>query len=107
MSKQSLSYSDARPIRVLGPLVWRPVILKSGPEMEPSLLWVVAAVGQPDLVATIKAGLLTLEQYQSRNGLVPLNVNPDNGYISTENAGAIGCQFMVHPYPLPLLAANG
>ncbi len=49
----------------------------------------VAAVGQPDLVATIKAGLLTLEQYQSRNGLVPLNVNPDNGYISTENAGAL------------------
>lgn len=47
-----------------------------------------AATFDPELVNEIKAGLVTLGRFQSRNGLVPLNVNPDNGTISTENAGA-------------------
>ena len=47
------------------------------------------ASGDPQLIATVRAGLRTLGQYQSRNGLIPLNVNPDSGYISTENAGAV------------------
>lgn len=47
------------------------------------------ATGHPDLLAVTKASLATLGQFQSRNGLVPLNVNPDTGYISTENAGAL------------------
>ncbi len=48
-----------------------------------------AVTGDTALLAGIKAGLITLGQYQSRNGMIPLNVNPDSGYISTENAGAL------------------
>lgn len=47
-----------------------------------------AVTGNAELLDEIKASLITLGHYQSRNGLVPLNVNPDNGVISTENAGA-------------------
>lgn len=41
------------------------------------------------LLDCVKASLVTMGQYQSSNGLVPLNVNPDSGFISTENAGAL------------------
>jgi GH15 family glucan-1,4-alpha-glucosidase len=47
------------------------------------------ATGSAALLDATKASLITMAQYQSHNGLVPLNVNPDNGYISTENAGAL------------------
>jgi GH15 family glucan-1,4-alpha-glucosidase len=47
-----------------------------------------AATGDTELLDEVRASLTTLGQYQSRNGLVPLNVNPDSGYISTENTGA-------------------
>ncbi|MCB0154982.1 MAG: glycogen debranching protein [Anaerolineae bacterium] len=45
--------------------------------------------GQSELVAAIRHSLVTLAAHQSRTGLIPLNVNPDSGYISTENAGAV------------------
>lgn len=45
--------------------------------------------GEPELIATARAALATLGKHQSARGLIPLNVNPDNGYISTENAGAV------------------
>jgi len=45
--------------------------------------------GDKDLIRAGKASLETLGRYQSRRGLIPLNVNPDTGYISTENAGAV------------------
>lgn len=45
--------------------------------------------GDEQLIATVRAGLRTLGAYQSQRGLIPLNVNPDTGYISTENAGAV------------------
>jgi glycogen debranching enzyme len=51
------------------------------------LLGAVAS-GEPELIAAGRAALETLGRYQSPRGLVPLNVNPDTGYISTENAGA-------------------
>ena len=47
------------------------------------------ATGDAELLEGTRASLVTMGQYQSHNGLVPLNVNPDNGYISTENAGAL------------------
>ncbi|MEZ4668261.1 MAG: glycoside hydrolase 100 family protein [Anaerolineae bacterium] len=47
------------------------------------------ASGDADLIATARATLLTLGKHQSGRGLIPLNVNPDSGYISTENAGAV------------------
>ncbi|MCA0452574.1 MAG: glycogen debranching protein [Chloroflexi bacterium] len=47
------------------------------------------ASGDAELIATVRAGLATLGAHQSQRGLIPLNVNPDNGYISTENAGAV------------------
>jgi hypothetical protein len=47
------------------------------------------STGDPDLQATCRAGLETMSAYQSRRGLIQLNVNPDTGYISTENAGAV------------------
>ncbi len=47
-----------------------------------------AANGETELIQTIRACLETLGRYQSPNGLIPLNVNPESGYISTENAGA-------------------
>ena len=48
-----------------------------------------AATGEPELLAAGRASLETMSAYQSRRGLIQLNVNPDTGYISTENAGAI------------------
>jgi len=45
-----------------------------------------AVIGDPGLLDVVKASLVTLGQYQSPNGLIPLNVNPASGYISTENA---------------------
>lgn len=47
------------------------------------------ATGDSELVAAGRASLETMSAYQSRRGLIPLNVNPDTGYISTENAGAL------------------
>ena len=47
------------------------------------------ATGDPSLLAAVKASLVTMARYQSPKGLVPLNVNPDNGTISTENAGSL------------------
>ncbi|PMP79585.1 MAG: glycogen debranching protein, partial [Roseiflexus castenholzii] len=48
----------------------------------------VVASGDPELIACSRAALETLGAAQSRRGLIPLNINPDTGYISTENAGA-------------------
>lgn len=53
-----------------------------------TLLGAVAA-GDPDLIATGRAAIETLATHQSPRGLIPLNVNPDTDYISTENAGAV------------------
>ncbi len=47
-----------------------------------------AASGIPELIAAGRSSLDTLGAHQSPLGLLPLNVNPDTGYISTENAGA-------------------
>ena len=47
-----------------------------------------AATGDPQLLAACRASLETLKTHQSSRGLIQLNVNPDSGYISTENAGA-------------------
>lgn len=45
--------------------------------------------GDEQLMTAARTSLETLGAYQSRRGLIPLNVNPDSGYISTENAGAV------------------
>jgi len=47
-----------------------------------------AVSGEPILVAAGRASLETLVSRQSHLGLIPLNVNPDTGSVSTENAGA-------------------
>src|SRR5262245_43315627 len=47
------------------------------------------ASGAPELIAACRCALETLGAHQSPRGLVPLNVHPDSGYISTENAGAV------------------
>lgn len=47
------------------------------------------ASGDADLIAAGRASLETMSRYQSRLGLIQLNVNPHNGYVSTENAGAV------------------
>ena len=47
------------------------------------------ATGDPDLFAAGRASLETMSRFQSRLGLIQLNVNPDTGYVSTENAGAV------------------
>lgn len=44
--------------------------------------------GESALIDAARASLTTLCDHQSERGLIPLNVNPDTGYISTENAGA-------------------
>ncbi len=41
-----------------------------------------------ELIAAGRHSLDTLSAYQSPLGLIPLNVNPDTGYVSSENAGA-------------------
>jgi len=48
-----------------------------------------ATTGDAALLAAGRASLELMSRYQSRRGLVQLNVNPDTGYISTENAGAV------------------
>lgn len=48
-----------------------------------------ATTGDPDLLAASRASLETMRAHQSRRGLIQLNVNPDTGYVSTENAGAV------------------
>jgi len=45
--------------------------------------------GDETLLAAGRASLEVMSQYQSRRGLIQLNVNPDTGYVSTENAGAV------------------
>src|SRR5690349_9748022 len=47
------------------------------------------ASGEAELIASGRAALDMLGAHQSPRGLIPLNVNPDTGYISTENAGAV------------------
>lgn len=46
------------------------------------------ASGDPDLIAAGRASLETIGNAQSCWGLLPLNLNPESGTISTENAGA-------------------
>jgi hypothetical protein len=45
--------------------------------------------GDPAFLQAGRASLETMGRYQSRLGLIQLNVNPDTGYVSTENAGAV------------------
>jgi len=45
--------------------------------------------GDSDLIAAAHASLVSLGAYQSSRGMVPLNINPDTGFVSTENAGAV------------------
>jgi glycogen debranching enzyme len=44
--------------------------------------------GDPALLAAGRASLETMSAHQSRRGMIQLNVNPDTGWVSTENAGA-------------------
>ena len=46
------------------------------------------AMNDSDLILAGRASLETMSMYQSSRGLIQLNVNPDTGYVSTENAGA-------------------
>ncbi len=48
-----------------------------------------AVTGDPSLITAGRASLETMSAHQSRRGLIQLNVNPDTGYVSTENAGAV------------------
>lgn len=48
-----------------------------------------ATLGDADLLAAGRASLETMGAHQSSRGLIQLNVNPDTGYVSTENAGAV------------------
>jgi len=52
------------------------------------------AIQDAGLIQTGRASLETLGAAQSERGLVPLNVNPDTGYVSTENAGACDSNLM-------------
>jgi len=45
--------------------------------------------GDQELIRSGRAALETLGKHQTGRGLIPLNVNPDTGYVSTENAGAV------------------
>jgi len=47
------------------------------------------ASGDPELQATSRCALETMRAYQSPRGLIQLNVNPDTGDVSTENAGSV------------------
>ena len=47
------------------------------------------ATGDEAFFAAGRASLEILGAHQSQRGLIPLNVNPDSGVISTENAGAL------------------
>ena len=46
------------------------------------------ATGDPQLLAAGRASLETMSAFQSERGMIQLNVNPDTGHVSTENAGA-------------------
>lgn len=48
-----------------------------------------SVTGDPQLLAAGRASLETMSRFQSPRGLIQLNVNPDTGYVSTENAGAV------------------
>ena len=48
-----------------------------------------AATGQAELLAAGRASLEIMSRHQSLRGMIQLNVNPDTGYVSTENAGAV------------------
>ena len=48
-----------------------------------------AATGDAELIAAGRASLEIMGRHQSPRGLIQLNVNPDNGFVSTENAGAV------------------
>ncbi|MFQ5576361.1 MAG: amylo-alpha-1,6-glucosidase [Anaerolineae bacterium] len=48
-----------------------------------------ATTGDDALTAAGRASLETMSAHQSPQGLIQLNVNPDTGYVSTENAGAV------------------
>jgi GH15 family glucan-1,4-alpha-glucosidase len=48
-----------------------------------------ATAGDPGLLAAGRASLEIMSRHQSSRGLIQLNVNPDTGYVSTENAGAV------------------
>ncbi|MCB9159403.1 MAG: glycogen debranching protein [Caldilineaceae bacterium] len=45
--------------------------------------------GDAELIDCGRASLETMSKHQSRLGLIQLNVNPDSGYVSTENAGGM------------------
>jgi glycogen debranching enzyme len=47
------------------------------------------ASDEPQLIAAGRDALETMSAHQSSRGLIQLNVNPDTGYVSTENAGAV------------------
>lgn len=48
-----------------------------------------AATGDADLLAAGRRSLEIMAAYQSPRGMIQLNVNPDSGAVSTENAGAV------------------
>ncbi|MBI5960385.1 MAG: glycogen debranching protein [Chloroflexi bacterium] len=48
-----------------------------------------SVTGDEKLIAAGRASLEIMSRFQSPRGLIQLNVNPDTGYISTENAGAV------------------
>ena len=48
-----------------------------------------SVTGDERLLASGTASLETLSRFQSPRGLIQLNVNPDTGYVSTENAGSV------------------
>lgn len=48
-----------------------------------------SVTGDERLLAASRASLETMSRFQSSRGLIQLNVNPDTGYVSTENAGAV------------------
>ena len=48
-----------------------------------------AATGDPAYVQAGRASLEIMAQHQSRRGLIQLNVHPESGHVSTENAGAV------------------
>jgi hypothetical protein len=47
------------------------------------------AAQEPLFIETGRKSLEILGTHQSSLGLIPLNVNPDTGYVSTENSGAV------------------
>jgi GH15 family glucan-1,4-alpha-glucosidase len=48
-----------------------------------------AATGDAALLAAGRNSLTTMAKFQSARGMIQLNVNPDTGAVSTENAGAV------------------